>query len=333
MISTTIRIKQVIAAFSMTALAMMSGQASAEMSLRFGTNASPLSAETKASKEFARLVTERSGGDLTVEVFEGDKLGKPVSQIENLQLGTQDFHANVSDWLQQLDKDWATLAMPFLFGSVEHVKMFQASDTYKQMKDRLTTDHNIRIVADNWYRLPKVLVTTKPVFKTTDLEGVKLRMPNLATYVETWSAFGAKPTPLAWNESYLAMKTGTVDGMDAPLNLVHPQKFYQAAPYILKTDHLVAPYVILMSEETWQKLSPEQQALLTQAGIDAGNYYTTLVKESFEEQKAAMLDEGAAIIEIDSSAFAEKARDVMQKFESEGKWSAGMVDQIRGLVN
>lgn len=333
MTSMTFRVRQIATAFFVSSLAMAANPASAEMSLRLGTNASPLSAETRASKEFARLVTERSDGALTVDVFEGDKLGKPVSQIENLQLGTQDFHANVSDWLQQLDKDWATLAMPFLFGSVDHVKMFQASNAYKQMKDRLTTEHNIRIVADNWYRLPKVLVTTKPVFKAADLRGVKLRMPNLATYVETWAAFGAKPTPLAWNESYLAMKTGTVDGMDAPLNLVHPQKFYQAAPFILKTDHLVAPYVVLMSEQVWQELSPEQQALVTQAGVDAGNYYTRLVQESFEEQKAAMLAEGAAIIEIDSAAFAEKARGVMQKFESEGKWSAGMVDQIRGLIN
>ena len=69
------------------------------------------------------------------------------------------------------------------------------------------------------------------------------------------------------------------------------------------------------------------------AGADAGDFYTGLVQDSFDEQKRAMLAEGAAIIEIDSSAFAEKARDVMQAFESEGKWSAGLVEEIRALVN
>lgn len=315
------------------ALATMAMPALAEMTLRLGTNAAPLSAEVQASKEFARLVTERSGGELTVEVFEGDKLGKPVSQIENLQLGTQEFHANVSDWLQQLDKDWATLAMPFLFSGIDHVKAFQQSDAYAAMKERLTTEHSIRIVADNWYRLPKVLVTTMPVFKPSDLEGIKLRMPNLETYVKTWAAFGAKPTPLAWGEAYLAMKTGTVDGMDSPLNLVHPQKFYQAAPFILKTDHLVAPYTVLMSEDAWQKLTAEQQDLVLQAGADAGDFYTRLVEDSFAEQKAAMLAEGAAIIEIDAAAFAEQAKSVMADFEAAGAWSPGMVDSIRGLAD
>jgi len=303
----------------------------ADIEMRLGTNAAPLAIETKASKEFARLVNERSDGAINIEVFEGEKLGGPVAQIENLQLGTQDLHANVSDWLQQLDKDWATLAMPFLFSGVDHVKQFQETPTYEAMKQRLIDEHGLRIVADNWYRLPKVLVTTSPVFEPDDLDGMKLRMPDLATYVQTWAAFGARPTPLAWNEAYLAMKTGTVEGMDSPLNLVYPQKFYQAAPYILMTDHLVAPYVVLISEKTWQDLDEGQRELLTEAGRDAGDFYTQQVIDTFAEHKQAMLAEGAAFIEVDTSPFAAKARDVMEAFESEGAWSAGMVDEIRGL--
>lgn len=321
-------------AIAALAVAAASGTAlAAELEMRLGTNAAPLAIETEASKEFARLVAERSNGAIDIQVFEGEKLGGPVAQIENLQLGTQDFHANVSDWLQQLDKDWATLAMPFLFGSVDHVKQFQGTATYEAMKQRLIDEHGLRIVADNWYRLPKVLVTTKPVFGPADLEGVKLRMPDLATYVRTWAAFGARPTPLAWNEAYLAMKTGTVEGMDSPLNLVYPQKFYQAAPYILMTNHLVAPYVVLVSEKTWQGLTGEQQELISAAGRDAGDFYTQRVLDSFAEHKRAMLAEGAVFIEVDTAAFAAKARDVMEGFEREGTWSAGMVDEIRGLAS
>ena len=99
------------------------------------------------------------------------------------------------------------------------------------------------------------------------------------------------------------------------------------------TNHLVAPYVILMSEQAWQDLDAEQQALITQAGADAGDFYTGLVQDSFEEQKAAMLAEGAAIIDINAAAFATKATAVMQKFEADGMWSEGMVASIRALVD
>lgn len=300
---------------------------------RFGLNGAPLSIEVAGAKEFARLVGEHSGGSMTIDVFEGDKLGKPVAQIENLQLGTQDFHGNVSDWLQKLEKDWSTLAMPFLFSGVDHVKKFQMTEDYTAMKERVAKEHGVRIVADNWYRLPKVLITTKPVFKPADLEGVKLRMPNLATYIDTWSSFGARPTVLAWSEAYLAMKTGTVEGMDTPITAVYPQKFYQAAPYVLKTDHLIAPYVVLVSEKIWQKMSADQQQVLLKAGAEAGDFYTDRAASDFKKHKQLMLAEGTVFVEADAKPFAAKAQDVMKKFEAEGKWSKGMVEKIRGLVN
>ncbi len=301
--------------------------------MRLGLNAAPLSIETLGSKEFARLVGKYTKGAVTINVFEGDKLGKPIAQIENLQLGTQDFHANVSDWLQHLDKDWATLAMPFLFSGVEHVKKFQATDTYAGMKARIAKEYGVRVVADNWYRLPKVLISTKPVFKPADLDGMKLRMPNLATYIETWAAFGARPTVLAWSEAYLAMKTGTVEGMDTPITALYPQKFYQAAPYVLMTNHLIAPYVILVSEKVWQKLPKDQRDAILKAGVEAGDYYTRKAIADFNKHKQLMLAEGTYFIEASVKPFAEKARKVMRKFEADGRWSAGMVEKIGNLAD
>jgi len=319
----------VVAGAALAAIPVTSADAAA---MRLGLNSAPLAAETVASKEFARLVEQYSKGALKVEVFEGDKLGKPEAQIENLQLGTQDFHGDVSDWLQKLDKDWATLAMPFLFSGIDHVKKFQATPEYAKMKENVIKNNGVRIIADNWYRLPKVLITTKPIFKPADLQGVKLRMPNLATYIDTWSAFGARPTPLAWNEAYLAMKTGTVEGMDSPINLLYPQKFYQAAPYVLMTDHLVAPWVVLMSEKVWQKLTPDQQKVMTQAGKEAGDFYTAKVETEFTAQKQTMAAEGTYFIEAGMKPFADKAQEVMKRFEAKGEWSAGLVEKIRSLV-
>ena len=317
-----------VAAVSMLAM----GSVAEAAKFRFGLNGAPLSVETIGAKEFARLVGEYSKGAMTIDVFEGDKLGKPVAQIENLQLGTQDFHGNVSDWLQKLAKDWSTLAMPFLFSGVEHVKAFQQTDLYAKMKEDVAKEHGVRVIADNWYRLPKVLITTKPVFKPADLKGVKLRMPNLATYINTWASFGARPTVLAWSEAYLAMKTGTVEGMDTPITALYPQKFYQAAPFVLKTDHLIAPYVVLVSEKVWQKFSSDEQKILLKAGADAGDFYTARASSDFDKHKKLMLAEGTTFIEADAGPFADMARDVMKKFESEGKWSTGMVEKIRALV-
>jgi tripartite ATP-independent transporter DctP family solute receptor len=311
----------------------MAAAASAATTLRVGVGTAPLSPETKALQEMARLVDERSKGELKIEVFDSDKLGESVAQIENLQLGTQDLLSNVADWYQYLDKDWAALAMPFLFDGVDHVKRFQATDTYKQWLQNMIDKSGVRMLADNWYRLPRVLLTRTPVFKPEDLEGMKLRMPNLDTYLETWGALGAKPTVISYSEAFLALKTGTVDGMEAPLSGIFSQKFYQAAPYITLTEHQIAPYTVIASEIVWQKLPPDQQAILAQAAKDAGDWYYKQILDGFAGQKRQMLKEGAAFIEVDKAPFAAKVDTVIQKFEDEGKLSKGLVQQIRSLAN
>ncbi len=326
------RLEQIIGSLVLTAVLAAAGIAHAATTLRVGVGTAPLSSETLALQEMARLVAERSGGELTVDVFDSDKLGSSVAQIENLQLGTQDMHSNVADWYQHLDPAWSALAMPFLFGGVEHVQRFQASDTYAAWTQSMIDDHGVRMLADNWYRLPRVLITRTPVLKVEDLDGMKLRMPNLDTYIETWSALGAKPTVIAYAEAFLAMRTGTVNGMEAPLSGIFPQKFYQAAPFVTLTRHQIAPYTVIISEQVWSSLPADQQAILQQAAVDAGDYYYGLILDSFDEQKRQMLSEGTTFIEVDTEPFATRVEPVIRQFEADGKLPEGLVQEIRDLA-
>lgn len=308
-------------------------RARAATTLRVGVGTAPLSAETKALQEMARLAAERSGGDLKVDVFDSDKLGGSVAQLENLQLGTQDMLSNVADWYQHLDKGWNAMAIPFVFGGVEHVQRFQQGATYKGWLAEMPSKHGVRMLADNWYRLPRVLLTTKPVRTPDDLKDMKLRMPDLDTYLRTWGALGAKPTVIAFSEAFLAMKTGTVQGMEAPLSGVYPQKFYQAAPFITLTMHQIAPYTVLISEKVWRKLNAQQQDTLTKAARDAGDWYYRLILDSFADQKAKMIAEGVQFIETDTKPWAAKVEQVIKAFEAEGKLPRGLVAEIRGLAS
>lgn len=325
-------LERIIGPAALTVALTFASVADAATTLRVGVGTAPLSSETLALQEMARLVDERSGGELTVDVFDSDKLGSSVAQIENLQLGTQDMHSNVADWYQHLNPAWSALAMPFLFGGVEHVQRFQDSDTYAAWKQNLIDEHGVRMLADNWYRLPRVLITRTPVFTVEDLDGMKLRMPNLETYIETWSALGAKPTVIAYAEAFLAMKTGTVNGMEAPLSGIFPQKFYQASPFVTLTRHQIAPYTVIISEPVWQNLPADQQEILQQAAMDAGDFYYDLILSSFDEQKRQMLAEGVAFIEVATEPFAAKVEPVIRKFEEDGKLPQGLVQEIRDLA-
>lgn len=285
--------------------------------------------ETKGLKYFAELVKKESGGDLTIHVFPAGQLGKnAVALVENLMMGSIEMFGNVMDWNQHLVKDFAILAMPFLFKDLDAVRGFQKGSIYQDMKGRMIKERKVRIIADNWYRLPKVLVTKRPVRTLDDLQGMKMRMPSLKTYFETWKALGAKPTTIPWAEAFLALKKGVVDGMDSPLGSVYGMKFYQAASYIGMTNHLVAPFDLLTNEKKYQELPESHKKILLKAGREAGDYYTKLVVDMFEKDKVKMEKAGVKFIEMDTASFAREAMKVAERFEADGMWKKGLFKQI-----
>jgi tripartite ATP-independent transporter DctP family solute receptor len=285
--------------------------------------------ETKGLNYLADLVKKESGGNFVINVYPAGQLGKDaVAMVENLMMGSIEMFGNVMDWNQHLVKDFAILAMPFLFEDLDAVREFQKGGVYQEMKERIITERGVRVVADNWYRLPKVLVTKRPVKTLDDLQGMKMRMPSIKTYFETWKALGAKPTTIPWAEAFLALKKGVVDGMDSPLGSVYGMKFYQAADYIGMTNHLVAPFDLLTNEKKYQELPEGHKKILIKAGKEAGDYYTKLVVDMFEKDKVTMEKAGVKFVEMDTAPFAREAMKVAERFEAEGMWKKGLFKQI-----
>lgn len=297
--------------------------------LRLGGVHSPTSFETKGLNLFADMVKEKTNGALTISVYPSGQLGDAVSMIENVMMGAQDMFANVSDWNQHLNQDFKILSMPFAFNNMDHLKRFQGSPTYKEMRETMLEEKKIRILADNWYRMPRVLVTKEEVKSLADLKDRKLRMANLTTYIETWKALGAKPTVIPWAEAFISVRTGVTVGLDSPLSSVYSQKFYQVAPWVTLTYHVVAPFNILISEVVFSKLPADQQKALLEAAQEAGVAYTKSIDDNFAPQKEEMEKAGTKFVTIDTAPFAKIAGEVAARFEAEGAWSKGLFAEVR----
>ena len=92
-----------------------------------------------------------------------------------------------------------------------------------------------------------------------DLKGVKLRMPGTKEWLFLGEALGATPTPLAFGEVYLGLKTGTIDGQDNPLPTVRAAKFYEVTKQLVMTNHLVDGIFIAIANKTWNALNATQK--------------------------------------------------------------------------
>lgn len=288
--------------------------------------------ETKGMSFFAEQVKQKTNGKFTVEVFPAGQLGSDeVAMVENLMMGSVDMFANVMDWNQHLVKDFSILAMPFLFKDLDAVKVFQKDQIYRDFSNRMIGEKGVRIITDNWYRLPRVVLANKPLTSLADFQGLNMRMPSLKTYFDTWKALGAKPTVIPWAESFLALQRGVVEGLDSPMGSIYGMKFYQAAPYIIMTYHLVSPFNLLANEKKYQALPEAYKKVIHAAGDAAGDYYTQIVIDMFDVDKKKMEAEGAKFMNIDTAPFVKVMAGVAEQFESEGMWRKGLYKEITNV--
>ncbi len=161
-----------------------------------------------------------------------------------------------------------------------------------------------------------------------DLKGVKLRMPGSKEWLFLGEALGATPTPLAFGEVYLGLKTGTIDGQDNPLPSVRAAKFYEVTKQIVLTSHLVDGIFIAISNKAWNAMTVAQKQKVKTAAEAASTYNNeNRIKE--EGQLADFFrQQGLQVTTPDVDAFRKSVQTTYQNSDYAKVWPKGLLERI-----
>ena len=221
------------------AVSILSTSAIAQTTWRMATKMPPDGPEGKVFQYFADQVGKHSGGKLTVTVYPNEQLGKEAAVLEQLKLGTVHLYAEGSTFLQKWIPEIRWTTAPFVFKDREHWVRFMETPQVKTWFEQAKTKAGVGVLGDltGVLRGPyRVLLTQKPITSISDLEGVKLRMANSKTGVETWKHLGTEVRVLGWAETYESISRGLVNAVTSPIALVESMKFYEVAKHITRTD-------------------------------------------------------------------------------------------------
>lgn len=279
---------------------------------------------------FAKLVNERAGGKVKVNFIQGEQLGNDVQVIEQMMQGSVQLYGDVLDWYANWVKDFAIFAWGFTFRDNDHFQKFLDSPQFAEMSEALRKTQGIRILASAPTQ-PRVLFAKRPVNSPDDLKDVKMRVPEIKTYLNLWSTLGTKPSRVAWGEVFLGLKTGVIDATEGPISSAYGAKFHEAAPNLMRTDHLVSSQHITINEKAFQSLSPDLQKILVDAAREAVAWARKESEKETEELTARMAAAKVNVIRPDRQPFAEKAIAAVQRMESEGAWTPGLWQKIRDI--
>jgi len=305
--------------------------AEAEYNFRMGGSAPIGDLIDLTNKHFVDLVNEKSDGRVKIVFYPAAQLGGDLSQIESVISGSQDLFGGGIDWLSHWEKDFGINAYGFTFRDADHKLKFLKSPLFEEIKERFESQVGAKIVGTPIPLGRRILFCKKPILKIDDIQGVKMRVPEIATILATWKAIGTSPTRVTWTEVYMALMQGVVDATEGPIASVYQEKFHEVAPYATYTNHWITEHFFLMSGDAWDSLPQDLQQIFADAAVEAGSWGHEQFNKMEEEFINKMLEEGVVFIQTYLKPWSEKALSGAEDLEEEGMWSKGLFKKIQEI--
>ncbi|WP_269500040.1 TRAP transporter substrate-binding protein [Castellaniella sp. S9] len=298
-------IKLALAA-AMAGLAL--GAQAATLELQLGHTQPVNSPYDLTSHKFAEIVAQKSNGDIKVNVFPQSQLGGEVKMIQAARLGSLDMVITAQAVLGPTIKEYMIFDTPYLFDDIEQANKVLAGPVGRKYLDMLPKYGLVGL--DFLYAIERDIASTKPIKNAKDFEGLKLRVMQAPGYVKTYEMLGSQPTPMAYNEVYLAMQQGVVDGGDFSPESVTLDKFTEVADYFNLTKTQYLPALLVYSKKKWDALPPETQKLLQDASAETMTHAAGFYKQTYDQAMAELKQSGMTIIDSDRADIKKAVVDV-----------------------
>jgi len=290
----------------------------------------PGGASHQGAEKFAELVKERSKGELLVRLYPNGILGNDRVLVEGLQLRATDMIITGTAMVGWYIPEYGVLEAPFVFRDYDHLDKVMKGEIGKEIIEALYSRRKIRVLS-YLHRGPRYLTTTtKKVQNLSDLQGLKLRVPELPTYIKSWGAFGANPTPLAYTDMFMALKQGVVEGQENPLEVIYTSHLYETQQYIMETKHLLGFYMVAVGEAFSDKFTEAEQHIILQAVQEATSFNNEMVQQYELELRSELEKHGVEFIPVDKSEFENIAKQKLPLVFKED-WAENIYKRISSI--
>jgi len=312
----------------LTAFVAAAGTASAEtVEARIGMIFAPAVPLVRCGADVVAANQAVKDAGLNLTVVHSSQLGSEVEMVQQVSSGELEITLGTASILAAYVEGLSVFETYYLYDSVEDVLKVHQTAVANELFQELLEVANIRRIGAAWLYGERHIFGNKALREPADFVGLRLRVPQTSVSIAGAQSLGASPTPTTYGELYLALQQGIVDAAEAPAAVVQAESFYEPADYFNMTRHLITAVPMVVNEDFWQSLTPEQQAALNQAAIDAAASVRACVAEADEAAFAGWRASGAIEIVEDVNRDALKAQ--ARAFFSDGfPWSPVYRDLI-----
>ncbi len=313
------------------ALALAVGNArAAEVTLRWGDVVPATHPSVQMIERVAAAVKTATRGRVEIQAFPAGQLGGSRDMIEAVANGIQEMvtegAANFGTWLPTI----SVVEAPYIWRDPAHLAATMNGPIGKEFDEQLRKARGMRILGTTYYGTRHLTTSRKEVRTVADMAGFKLRVPENEVFKAMAEAWGARPTPMNFNELYLALQQGVVDGQENPLPTIQSGKFYEVQKYLVLTGHIITPRLVVINEAAFQRLGPEDRAALEKAVAEGIAWQDAEIRKAEASLAATFEKAGMTVIGPDVASFREAVLKVVpQRFEA--RWGKGTWERIQAV--
>ena len=310
----------IVFAFSLNA-------AAGQIVLKWGDTQGPTHISVQMIDRIAKDVKEKTDGRVEIQNYPGGQMGGSLEMIEAVSMGMLEMTTEGAANFAQFVPAIGVMESPYVWRDAAHLVKVMNGPIGQDFNRQLIAQTGMRILGATYYGARQLTTTSREIRSIADMAELKIRVPENEVFLEMAKAWGAKPTPMTFNELYLALKQNVVDAQENPLPTIEAGKFHEVQKYLVMTYHIITPRLIVINEATFQKISPEDQAVLMQSVADGIQWNNDQIEQKEKELVTVFSDYGVTVIEVDIDEFRQPILDkVVPQFE--GKWGKGMYEKI-----
>jgi tripartite ATP-independent transporter DctP family solute receptor len=311
------------------AMPMVLRQARAAKTLRVSTPGTPEEWQSKALGVFKTELEKAAPGAFDVQLHFNGTLFSQGTEIEAMQRGNLECALTSPQDITNFIGEYSIFTTGYLVRDPAHLDAIYDGDIGAEYKDRVSKDVGLHIVRSQYLGTRHVLLREPREVKTpADMAGLKLRMPGSETWQFLGNALGANATPLAFEEVYLAMQTGTIDGLENPLPDAMASRFYEVSKQVVLTGHMVSNIFFTLSNGFWDSLSEDERKAVEAAEVVAKQHNDDGVIATEKDAAAFFESKGVAVTAPDVAAFRDQVQKKFLESDFAKSWPEGMLDRI-----
>ena len=256
-----------------------------ETTWNFTCSTTETSTWADGGRKFGELMEKATGGKVKVNVYAADQLtnGNQSEGIQALMNGDPvqiSMHSNLI--YSAFDPRFNVVSLPFIYDSVEDADAKFDGEAGEKLKEILS-EYGLHCmgIAENGFR--ELTNSVREVKSVDDMKNLKIRVAGSNLLMECYKRWGADATNLNWSETYTALQQNTVEGQENPLPAIDAASVQEVQPYCSIWDAIYDCLFFCINQDIYDGLTPEQQAVVDEAGQKAVEYERYINRSGDEE--------------------------------------------------